>query len=56
MIFPLAGILIGAIFGAFLAKRRGGTALDLLQWGAVNAIIFGVAGMFILIMIERAAI
>jgi hypothetical protein len=56
MIYPLAGLLIGAIFGVIMAKRKGGKRLDLLQWGAVNAIIFGVIGMFILVFIERAAL
>ena len=55
MIFPLSGIIIGAIFGVFRAKRRGGVFLDLLQWGVVNAIIFGVIGMLVLVIIERAA-
>lgn len=55
MIFPLLGMLIGAIFGVIMAKRRGGVTLDLVQWGVVNAIIFGVIGMLILVIIERAA-
>ena len=55
MIFPLSGIIIGAILGVFRAKRRGGIFLDLLQWGVVNAIIFGVIGMLVLVIIERAA-
>ena len=55
MIFPLLGMLIGAIFGVVMAKRRGGVTLDLVQWGVVNTIIFGVIGMMILVIIERAA-
>lgn len=56
MIFPLAGLFIGALVGVIRAKRRGGTTLDLLQWGAVFALIFGLIGLFILVFIERAAI
>ncbi|MDO7558398.1 MAG: hypothetical protein MUR46_11370 [Loktanella sp.] len=56
MIFPLAGLLIGAILGALRAKMRGGTTFDLLQWGAVFAMGFGLIGLFILVFIERAAI
>jgi len=56
MIYPLFGLLIGAILGAFSAKRRGGKTLDLLQWAGVWAIIGGVIGLFALIIISRAAI
>jgi len=55
MIFPLMGMLLGAIYGVVRAKRRGGKTFDLIQWGVVNAIIFGVIGMFILVIIERMA-
>lgn len=56
MIYPLAGLLFGALFGALRAKRRGGALFDLLQWGAVFAMLFGLIGLFILVFIERAAI
>jgi len=56
MIYPLAGLLFGAGFGAFRARARGGKMLDLLQWGAAFAIIFGIVGMFVLIFIERSYI
>ncbi len=51
---PLSGLIIGAIFGAWRAKARGGKGKDMLQWGAVFAIIFGVIGMFILIFLQRS--
>jgi len=54
MIFPLAGLLLGAAFGALRAKRRGGKTLDLLQWGAVFALIFGIIGLFAMVFIDRA--
>lgn len=54
MIYPLAGLLFGAAFGAFRARARGGNRLDMLQWGAVMAILFGIIGMFVLIFIERS--
>lgn len=53
MIFPLAGLLFGAAFGALRARARGGNTRDLLQWAAVFAIIFGLVGLFVLIFIER---
>ena len=56
MIYPLAGLILGALFGALQAKRRGGKTLDLLQWGAVLAMIGGLIGLFIAIFITRAAV
>lgn len=54
MIYPLAGILIGAILGSLKARRRDGTVLDMLQWGAVFAVIGAIVGLFVLIFIERS--
>ena len=54
MIYPLIGILLGAITGALSARMRGGKGLDMLQWGSVFAIIFGLIGLFVLIFIERS--
>ncbi|WP_375281663.1 hypothetical protein [Pseudooctadecabacter sp.] len=53
MIYPLGGLVIGALLGAFRAKQRGGKAADMAQWGAVFAMIFGVIGLFIAIIITR---
>jgi len=54
MIYPLAGLILGALVGALRAKSRGGNRLDMLQWGAVTGIILGVIGLFVLIFIERS--
>jgi uncharacterized protein YqgC (DUF456 family) len=54
MIYPLAGLLVGAVLGALGARRRGGKRLDLLQWAAVGAIIGGLVGLFLLILVSRA--
>ncbi len=54
MIYPLSGLLFGAVLGAWRARSRGGKMLDMLQWAAVFAIIFGILGMFLLIIIERS--
>ncbi len=54
MIYPLCGLLFGALFGAFRAKARGGKLQDLLQWGAAFAVMFGLIGLFVLIFIERS--
>ena len=54
MIYPLAGLLIGALLGLLGARQQGGKRLDLLQWAAVGAIIGGIVGLFVLIFIERS--
>ena len=53
MIYPLGGLLFGALLGAFRAKSRGGKLADIAQWAAVFAMIFGVIGMFIAVIITR---
>ena len=54
MIYPLGGLLFGALFGAYRAKMREGKLLDMLQWAAAYAMIFGVIGLFVLIFIQRS--
>lgn len=54
MIFPLGGLLFGALFGAYRAKIKGGKMLDLLQWAAVYGMLFGVIGLFVLVFIQRS--
>jgi hypothetical protein len=54
MIFPLIGLLFGAVLGGFRAKSRGGSGKDIAQWAVVFAIIFGLIGLFTLIYIERS--
>jgi hypothetical protein len=50
----LAGMLLGAIFGAGIARKRGGKPLDMLQYGAGFAIAFMLLGLFATIIIERS--
>jgi hypothetical protein len=54
MIFPLAGMFLGALVGAYRAKARGGKPLDLLQCAAGFAILFGIIGLFVLIIVDRS--
>ena len=53
MIYPLGGLFLGAVLGAFRAKQRGGKLADVLQWAAVFAMIFGVIGLFIAVIMTR---
>ena len=54
MIYPLAGALIGAVFGAMSARKREGNRADMAQWGFVGLMIGGIVGLFALIVIERS--
>lgn len=54
MIFPLAGLVLGALLGALGARRRRGKRLDLLQWGGSCAIMGAILGLFVLIFVERS--
>ncbi|WP_394152502.1 hypothetical protein [Loktanella salsilacus] len=56
MIFPLGGIVLGALIGAFRAKKRGGTVMDMLQWGTAFAVMLGIIGLFVLVFMQRAAV
>ena len=49
----VAGLIIGAVFGAMLARQRGGNGLDMLQYAAVFAIAFCILGLFVTIALER---
>lgn len=53
MIFPLGGLVLGALLGAFRAKSRGGNTADMAQYAAVFAMIFGVIGLFAMVIITR---
>lgn len=50
----LGGMLLGAVLGAGLARKRGGKTLDMLQYGAGFAIAFTLLGLFATIIIERS--
>jgi hypothetical protein len=52
-VIVLAGLIFGAAFGAFIARRRGGRGLDMLQYGAGYAIMFGLICLFISIILGR---
>ena len=53
MIYPLGGLVIGALLGAFRANSRGGKLADIAQWAAVFALIFGIIGLFIAVIMTR---
>ncbi len=49
----IAGFLLGASWGAFLAKRREGTRADMAQYAAGFGIAFALLGLFLTIFIAR---
>ena len=49
----LAGAIVGAVFGAWRARQRRGNRLDMAQWAAVYAILFGLAGLILTIVLGR---
>ena len=52
----LAGAILGAILGAWNAKRRNGTRLDMLQYATATAIAFALIGLIITIVIHRSLV
>ncbi|SEN00506.1 hypothetical protein SAMN05216227_100615 [Pseudorhodobacter antarcticus] len=49
----LAGLLMGAVLGALVARKYGGKPLDLLQYAAGFAIAFALLGLFITVFLTR---
>ena len=46
--------ILGALWGIFLAKRRGGNRLDMAQYAAVMALIFTVVSVLLTIILQRS--
>ncbi|WP_299844249.1 hypothetical protein [uncultured Roseovarius sp.] len=51
----LLGAILGTITGAYVAWRRKGRIADILQYAFVYFLIFTLAGLFITLLIHRAA-
>lgn len=51
----LFGAILGAAIGALTAWRRKGRLADIVQYAAVHALIFALAGLFASILIDRLA-
>lgn len=49
----IGGVLLGALIGALKARKHGGNTLDMLQYGAVYAILFGIVGLLATILTHR---
>ena len=53
MPLALAGLLIGALLGAYRAKALGGKPADMAQYAAGFGILFAVIGFFAAVLIAR---
>lgn len=49
----IAGFVLGAIYGARVALKRGGKRIDALQYGAGYGILVAIGGLFLTIVIDR---
>lgn len=54
MILP-AGFILGAIWGALLARRRGGKLPDILQYAMVAGILGAVGGLALALLVRAVA-
>ena len=44
---------LGALWGGFLARRRGGSRLDIAQYAVAFGLAFGIVGLFVTVAAER---
>lgn len=54
MVFAMA--VMGAFWGAHLARKRKGNRLDVAQYAASSAILFSLIGLFATILFARISI
>ncbi len=52
----ILGALIGAIVGGLTARRRKGNRLDIAQYAAGYGIAFGLVGLIVTVLIDRAMV
>lgn len=53
-VLVLAALVLGALIGGWRAKRRGGKALDVLQYAAAHAIPLMILALFVTIYLDRS--
>ncbi|MGB8622639.1 MAG: hypothetical protein WCD16_07460 [Paracoccaceae bacterium] len=49
----IAGVIAGALWGGYLAKRRNGKGFDIAQYAAGYAIAFGLVATILTIALAR---
>lgn len=50
----IAGMVLGALLGVAVARRRRGNRLDALHYAGAFAIGFAIIGLFVTILIDRS--
>lgn len=53
MTLGIIGAVLGALFGVVRSRRSKGNTLDMLQYAAVHALIFGVLGVIVAVALVR---
>lgn len=53
-VYVMAGFVLGAVIGAYRARRRGGRLADMLHYAAIHAIPLTLLGLFLTIYLDRA--
>ena len=48
-----AGLVFGALWGGMLARKRGGSRLDIAQYAGSFAIAGGILALFLSVFIDR---
>ena len=51
----LAAAILGGVFGALQARKRGGNRMDMAQYAAGYAIALAMVGLFVTIFVGRMA-
>lgn len=51
--FVIGGMVLGALWGGFTARKRGGRPLDIAQYAAGYGILFAVIGVALTVAVNR---
>jgi hypothetical protein len=49
----IVAFLLGALWGGYLARRRKGSRLDIVQYAVAFGIAFAIAGLILTVIVER---
>ena len=49
----IAGLLLGGLWGGYVARKRKGGRFDIAQYAAVYAIAFAIVGLFATVLLDR---
>ncbi len=49
----IAGIVLGAVLGAVIARKNGGKPADMAQYAAASAMVFGIVAMIATVLLDR---